>query len=345
MPTTYTPLEFVQKTQQLPPCCLLYGNEIQLAEEARAFIYSCFSKDNIERHYWKELYAANFQPISSDGLFANNDSKCIEIIIEKSLGTDSTGTGSNKSTQKALASLLDQIENTESPDTLLINIQEWDDKSKKTAWFKKLLENSVGINAAQLSAKQSKIWINRWAKQFNIKMSDDAIHWLCIQSEGNLLAAKQSIQKLDFNDVQEEVDINTMRKTLADGALYDVYDLINAIVIGDLPRSLYVLRILNTTGTAEPIIMWGINHIIINLLSLKTGETPNMWGANLRNLQNRVSHFSENDLIKLLRHAAFTDRVCKGVAVSTTITLMTQLVTTLVILGNGDKIRHPMFRE
>lgn len=345
MPSPLSPIEFIEKTQTAPAACLIYGSEIQLVEEVRDFLYRFFEKENIERHYWKELNVNNFREVNSDSLFASNKGKCVEIIIEKSLGHDSGGDSISRNIQSGLNWLLHKINDTCSPDMLIINIQEWDDKTAKTAWFKKLSMQTTAVFAKQLSAYQSKKWINRWVKQFNIQLTTDAIEWLSLQTEGNLLAAKQTVQKLELNGIANDIDVDTIRKTLADGALFDVFDLINAICMGNLNRSLYILQTLQATGTPTPIIMWALNHIIINLLCLKTGESTSMWGSSLKSLQQRVKQYSEKDLIKLLRHAAFTDRACKGVAVSHPITLMIQIVTNLVILGDGDKIRLPMFRE
>lgn len=332
-----SPLQLISQKSQPSGAFLLYGGELQLVEEVKLHLQSSFSKNSIERFYLNELIADRFSQIESNSLFANNDKKYQEIIIDKTLKSSETD---SKKQGQPLNKLLEIIEQVSPPDVLLIVVQNWENKTAKTVWFKTLASHTQAINAATLTAKGAIPLVDHWCRQYNIVLNGQAKEWLAFQTEGNLFAAKQLVQKLNFSQADKEVDLPTVRKVLADGALYDIYDLIDAILEKNMPRSLKILKVLHAVSTPEPVIIWGLSHIICNLLYAKNGEKTNMWGKNLMLLKKCAPQYQEKDLLQLLRHLSFADKTCKGVATSSTDALLQQFVTTLITLGNGGRIQH-----
>ena len=78
--------------------------------------------------------------------------------------------------------------------------------------------------------------------------------------EGNLLAARQEIEKLLLLHGQGPLDAEQLSAAVADSARYDVFELVDSALRGEAPRCLHILEGLRTEGVAAPVVLWAMHR-------------------------------------------------------------------------------------
>ena len=108
------------------------------------------------------------------------------------------------------------------PDTLfIISSPKLDSRTAKTKWAQTLEREAVWVNVAALAPEQLPGWLAGRMRAAGLDFDDDAVEVLAARTEGNLLAAKQEIDKLVLLD-EGRVTGEIMRESVADGARFDV---------------------------------------------------------------------------------------------------------------------------
>lgn len=134
------------------------------------------------------------------------------------------------------------------PDTLiLLQTPRPDGKSA----LKKALENHcVFVPIYELSADRFPDWLAARARQRNLNLAPGALALLAEQTEGNLLAAQQELDKLSLRFGQANISLEQMESEVADSAHFSVFALNDALLSGDAPACLRILQILRQEGNA-----------------------------------------------------------------------------------------------
>ena len=335
-----SPLSFVRG--KLPTVTLVYGEDLQLIEEVREAVGGSVPAENLHRHTLEGIAKSKLSSNDNKGLFSADAPECFEITVDGKL----SGTSERESKGGGgLDWLLAKAENTAPPDLLLIVLRQWERKQARTAWFKKLSAIGVCVQADRLMGVAGLEWIQRWAEAHHLSMTPDAARQLALQTQGNLFAAKQAVVKLTLIGETGPVTPEAVRRALADGAKYDVFDLTHAILDGKRQTALHIMRQLLILGIAPPILVWGLNQLIGQLMAAKTKGKVNAWGAQLQKISRLAAAADERKLSALLRQAAFVDRTIKGVAVGDFPTALTQLVVQMTSLRDDGGARIPTFRE
>ncbi len=167
----------------------------------------------------------------------------------------------------------------------IITLPEMDWRAKKAAWFATLLEAGVGIECNAPPLAQLPQWISKRLSVQKQSASPEALEFIALHVEGNLLAAHQEIQKLGLLYPQGALNLQQISAAVLNVARYDIDDLRNALQAKDTARCARTLEGLKAEAAAPPLILW----VLAN-------ET--------RQRMHRVA----------LLHAAKIDRIIKGVA-------------------------------
>ena len=157
---------------------------------------------------------------------------------------------------------------------LLVLEDRLDRTAKNTAWFKALDQSGVCIpcNPVERSALQQ--WLVRRLAQAGLRVdaSDDGkqcLAFLADHTEGNLLAAHQEIEKLALlSPAAEQPHILTfeqVQKSVMDVARYDLFQLTQIILSGDIVRALRVFDGLVAEGYPVVRIHWVLADEIATL--------------------------------------------------------------------------------
>jgi DNA polymerase-3 subunit delta len=171
-------------------------------------------------------------------------------------------------------------------DTLtLVTLPEMDWKAKKAAWFATLAAAGVAIECNAPPLAQLPQWLSRRLAAQRQSAPAEALEFIALHVEGNLLAAHQEIQKLGLLYPEGALTLQQVSAAVLNVARYDIDDLKNALQAKDTARCARTLEGLKAEEAAPPLVLW----VLAN---------------EARQRMHRAA----------LLHAAKIDRIVKGVA-------------------------------
>ncbi len=258
-------------------------------------------------------------------LSANGDWNSFEAAIrDRSLfaerGLIDLRLPSGKPGKQGAAHLLGYAQHPPPDLVLLLQLPKPTSEMRKAAWFKALERVAVVVHARPVPPVRLGAWIRDRLSSSGITIHGDALSFLASRVEGNLLAARQEVDKLVLLGVTE-VDLETLQGGLGDAARFDLFALPATALSGQTQRALRMLRGMLAEGQPEPLILWVLSRDIRALAQgaqrCARGEpaaavAKAFWGtdaAALRQALDRVGPAAARDL---LARAAVVDRVIKG---------------------------------
>ncbi len=140
------------------------------------------------------------------------------------------------------------------PDNLLLLVTpKQESATLSTKWFKTLESAGVFVQVWPVDARGLPRWIAARMARLGLSADPDAIGLLCERVEGNLLAADQEIEKLGVltgatPSRKVHVDRRQIMALVADSSRYNVFNLLDAALLGDARRCLKVLTGLRAEG-------------------------------------------------------------------------------------------------
>jgi len=138
----------------------------------------------------------------------------------------------------------------------IITLPEMDWKAKKAAWFSALVEAGVAIECNAPPLAQLPQWIARRLATQQQSAPADALEFIAIHVEGNLLAAHQEIQKLGLLYPPGALTLQQISAAVLNVARYDIDDLRAALQTKDTARCARTLEGLKAEDAAPPLVLW-----------------------------------------------------------------------------------------
>jgi len=234
----------------LKPVYLLSGDEPLLVDEALAILrvaavdqgYTERERHIAERSFDWDGLSAGLQSMS---LFAERR------IVEVRLPTGKPGVEGSR--------FLVEVAGNPPPDTVIVVITpKLDGKAQKLKWVTSLMKAGVWVPIFAPGPGELPAWLSGRLAAAGLKVERDALQLLVTQVEGNLLAAKQEIDKLVLLAKGGQVTIDTVRTSVADGARFDVFQLGDAALAGKNARVARILYSLEKEGVAAPLVVWSL---------------------------------------------------------------------------------------
>ncbi len=148
-----------------------------------------------------------------------------------------------------------------SPDNVtLVTLPRLDRAAQASAWFAALAGGGVTIAVQPLERDELPRWIAARLARQNQRAA--ARRWRSSPSscEGNLLAARQEIEKLALLLPEGELALDAVERAVADVARYDVFQLSEAWLAGDAARALRILAALRGEGEAVTLAVWQLGE-------------------------------------------------------------------------------------
>lgn len=215
------------------------------------------------------------------------------------------------------------------PETIFcIVLPRLDMKTKSSAWFSSLDEAGMAVQIDSLDRSHLPSWIaGRLQKQGQSIQSGPAgqraLEFIAEQVEGNLIAAHQEIQKLGLLYPAGELSEEQVRSAILKVARYNVFELSEAMLAGDLPRVNRMLDGLKGEGEPLVLILWSITEELRLLSKLKmasdSGESVQqllranrVWGNKERLYPAALKRVQSSRLRQAVQIAAGLDRQSKG---------------------------------
>ena len=210
------------------------------------------------------------------------------------------------------------------PDTLsLVMLPKLDKRTKDSAWFSALSAAGVVVETYPIELDALPEWIARRLAVQNQSAERDTLAFLAQSVEGNLLAAHQEIQKLGLLYPARKLSFDEVSEAVLNVARFDVFQLGDAMLLGDAARAARILDGLRGEGQ-KPIPVLGVLAWLtrsLNKAKLALARGTDMAGAlreggfwgDRQNLARRaLPRLSVETLASAQRQAAEIDRMSKG---------------------------------
>ncbi|AJQ95255.1 DNA polymerase III subunit delta [Gynuella sunshinyii] len=284
----------------------------QIREKAKASGYDERERFQVEAGFdWNEL----FQSANEMSLFSSR--KTIEVRIP------------GKLTDHARKTLLELAERPNEDNLFIVVTGKLESSTTKSKWFLQL-EKQIGfIQIWPLENKDFAPWIRQQFAMHNHTIEPEALDILADRVDGNLLAAHQEIEKLLLLTENPLINTELVIQAVGDSSRYDVFDLTNACLFGELPRAVKILNGLKAEGTEAPIILWALSRelrtLSMVLTRLSAGQPKRqvfqqngVWKNREAAYEAAMSRCSISLINKLLTQAGRVDSTIKGLEKSDT---------------------------
>ena len=300
----------------LQPLYIIHGEEDLLRVEALDHIraaareHGYLNREVISvdaKFDWSELRAAS----QSVGLFA--ELKLLEVHIP--------GGKPGKEGGEALQELADGLPE----DTcVLILLPKLERAQTQGKWFGALARHGSVVEAKAVSGQALPQWIRQRLQHHNLDIEPDALALFAERVEGNLLAAKQEIDKLALlHPPGHLLNMADAQMAVANVARFDVFQLAAAWMGGDAPRLLRLLEGLEAEGEEPVLLLWAVAEDVRTLIrllaALKQGQnlaevrnTLRLWGDKQTLAPKAAKRLGINRLLAALQDCARIDRQIKG---------------------------------
>ncbi len=238
-------------------------------------------------------------------------------LIELRLPSGKPGTGG--------ANAIGELLRAPSPDNVYLMITgKLEREQHSSAWVKAFETAGAWLNVWPVEVARLPQWLRARAATLEIELDDDAVRFIVERTEGNLLAAQQELEKLRLMspaaaspDARKllRIDLPAAQAAIGDSARFDVFQLGEAALGGDVPRALRILAGLRSEGVEPTLALWALAREVRNVW----GTTPNAASGGARGyqrpsaaLENAKRRAARLPYARLAARTARADRMIKG---------------------------------
>ncbi len=233
-----------------PTVCLVFGDEPQQKLEVISRFREYARQQGFEERQnlvvdsqfeWHQLTEA----CQNMSLFSPRQ------YIELELPTGKPG----KEGSQALLSYSDA----QSPDLLLlIHGAKIGKDVQNSKWFKTLDKGGIYVPCYQLEGQQLRRWLQTESNNAGLALDQDCLHLMMDYFEGNLLAAKQEMQKLKLLYPSGNLGKSELETTLVDQSRFNVFQMLDAMLANDARKTVRLLTRLEAEAIEPTIISWAL---------------------------------------------------------------------------------------
>jgi len=249
--------------------------------------------------------------------------------VELRIPTGKPGRDGADALKQFAAQITSQQDSANGPDTVVcIVLPRLDGKTKTSAWFVALDDAGMAIQVDTLDRGHLPSWIAGRLKKQSQEVEagpegQRALEFIADQVEGNLIAAHQEILKLGLLYPEGKLTEEQIRSSILKVARYNVFELTEAMLAGDLPRLNRMLDGLKGEGEPLVLILWSVTEELRLLSKLKAasdaGESVQqlmranrIWGNKERLYPAAIRRVQPLKLRRAMQVAAGLDRQSKG---------------------------------
>jgi DNA polymerase-3 subunit delta len=303
--------------RSLAPLYLIHGEEALVSLEAADLIrQQARQQGYLEREVltvepgfdWSSLTEA----MSSVSLFAS------QKILELRVPGGKPGTEGSEVLVRFAAQLPE--------DTVsLIIFPKLERQQQQSKWFTALEKSATVVHAAAIDRTSLPAWITRRLKLQGQTLSLYALVFFVDRVEGNLLAARQEIDKLALLYPAGELTLDSLREAVANVARFDVFHLSESWLSGDGARATRMLEGLEAEAEAPVLVLWAFAEDVRMLLRLRQGlkdgrafrdlsRELRLWGPKQKLAEPALRRLGPRRLMTALETCALIDQQIKGAA-------------------------------
>jgi len=320
--------------KSLSSCYLVSGDEPLLVQEALDAIRQ---KARLAGFESRELHVAT-SGFDWDELVASAGNMSLfaeKRIIELQLPTGKPG-------RQGSATIVDMIARTGSDLLFVVKTPKLDRGTAASRWAKALEAAGVLVQIWPIGLRELAPWIQGRMRAAGLQPDRDAVRLIADRVEGNLLAARQEIEKLRLICGEGPVSAGDVDDAVADSSRFDVYKLVDAAVAGDAKRAVRILGGVRAEGTEAVIVMWALTRELRVLAALADNvqkgadlgsalQKARVWQNRQSMVRSCVSRHAARDFFALLKLARRADAAAKGQSGENAWQLATEIVLGLAI--------------
>ncbi|MDR0770908.1 MAG: DNA polymerase III subunit delta [Burkholderiales bacterium] len=306
-------------TKLLSPLYVVHGDEALFVQEAGdAIRHAAREAGCIEREVfvvesgfkWDSLLAAH----SNLGLFGERR------LLDLRIPSGKPGTEGAKVLERYAQTL-------DAQQVTLITLPRADKTMQATGWFKALEAVGTVVPVQPLEREALPRWIGERLRRQGQQATDEMLAYLADHCEGNLLAARQEIEKLELLFPAGALTMEMVETAIADVARYDVFALSEAWLAGDAARVVRLLQALRDEGEAVTLPVWQFSEDVHALCAVRALTMQGMaaaqavrqarvWGRRQAAMEKAARRVPNAALPGFLRTLAKLDAQAKGLTLS-----------------------------
>ena len=219
--------------------------------------------------------------------------------------------------------LIEYCQNLNDDNILIITMPKVDGAGQRGKWFKQLDQSGAIMQIWPIEINQLPGWIANRMRSKSLTPSREAVLLLAEKVEGNMLAAAQEIDKLAIK-APAQIDVDDIIEAVEDAAKFDVFKLVDAILMAKLKRATRIMQGLKATGEEPVYVLWALSREIRTMTSMayaqKKGDaigavlkTHGVWDKRVPLVKAALHRLNEKQWSLLLQQVVKVDQVIKGV--------------------------------
>ncbi len=299
----------------------VHGDEALLVQEAADEIRAAARAAG---HGERQVHTVAGQHFDWSGLVGAAQSMSLfaeRQLIEIRVPSGKPGKDGSDSLQRYCAALSDDV-------VTLVTLPRLDRTQLSSSWFAALDASGVTLRVDAIERAALPQWIaQRLAAQGQRVADGDAgqkaLAYFADRVEGNLLAAHQEVIKLGLLYGSGELSFEQIEAAVLHVARYDVFKLGEAVLAGQVARTLRMLDGLQAEGEAAVLVHFTLAGDILALKRVKDALAAGMpmpmalrenrvWGVKERLFERALPLLSERALAELVEAASVCDGLVKG---------------------------------
>ncbi len=238
------------------------------------------------------------------------------------------------------------------PDNItLVTLPRLDRATQSSAWFSALANAGVSVAVYPVERDALPAWIAQRLARQNQKVSRDTLALLAESCEGNLLAARQEIEKLALLLPTGMLDPQAVEDAVADVSRYDIFALSEAWLAGDAARALRILQALASEGDPPTLAVWQLTEDVHALAAVhaqvRNGASiasavkgARVWGKRQQAMERAAQRVPAALIAPLIQALARVDALAKGIGRGNA---WDELATTAMALAGKPALPLPQF--
>lgn len=206
---------------------------------------------------------------------------------------------------------------------LLITAGKLERASSNSAWFKAIDKAGVTIGVSVPAASQLAHWLKRRLLVHGLQADSDALALIVERVEGNLLAARQEVERLALLHPAGQLTREDVLNAVADSARYSISDLSQAALTGQTVRAMKILEGLQNEAVADVLVLFSLSQEIRAgaraAEAVEAGVTidaalksAGVWQSRKEPLKQAIERHSARVWLSMLSSCSAIDRQIKG---------------------------------
>jgi DNA polymerase-3 subunit delta len=207
---------------------------------------------------------------------------------------------------------------------LLVTLPKIDRNTQGSAWFAALEQAGVAVAVYPIERDALPAWIAARLARQRQRATPETLAFLAERCEGNLIAARQEIEKLGLVLPEGELEPEAVERVVTDVARYDVFQLSEAWLTPDPARALRIIAALEAEGEGLPLLLWQLGediHAIAAVQEAASAGTPvatalrnaRVWGKRQAAMERAARRVPPRMVGPLLSALARLDALAKGI--------------------------------